>query len=280
MRHKRPAVQNIGIDLDPAVINAWANLPEDIIKTADAPRGEIGSNITKMEVRPRAKSTRNSKIDDTGSGTASTELSSGDDKQFFTFINDDASSFLKRYRFTGNEFVYVDPPYLMETRKGGKLYNFEYTTQDHVDLLNILKTLPCMVMVSGYWSPLYSSMLPAWNTHSFEAQTRQGPATEWLWFNYPEPEELHDYSYLGETFRERERIKKKRDRWILRILNTPVLERNALFKELSASLPAASTKTMVRACTCENDGAAASSKRRMAPGDTVKSGGCGSGTTG
>ena len=35
-------------------------------------------------------------------------------------------------------------------------------------------------------------------------------ATEWVWMNYPEPIALHDYRYLGEDFREREPIKRKK----------------------------------------------------------------------
>jgi len=152
--------------------------------------------------------------------------------QKFIIIKTDATRYLEKYEFTGNEFVYADPPYLMETRKGGKLYNFEYSVQDHIKLLHVLKNIPCMVMISGYWSSLYNEMLPGWNTHSFEAQTRQGKATEWVWFNYPVPDELHDYSFLGSTFREREKIKKKRERWISRLLNTPTLERNAIIQAL------------------------------------------------
>ncbi len=63
---------------------------------------------------------------------------------------------------------------------------------------------------------------------TFEAQTRGGrPATEHVWFNYPEPIKLHDYSYLGKNFRERERIKRKKQRWVTRIERMPMLERRA-----------------------------------------------------
>lgn len=166
-----------------------------------------------------------------------------------TVINADAARWLADYRelfeFSGREFVYADPPYLMETRKGGKLYDFEYTLQDHIDLINVLKTLPCMVMISGYWSELYGKMLQGWNTHHFEAQTRRGLATEWLWFNYPEPDALHDYSFLGSTYKERERIKKKRDRWVSRLLRTPALERQAILEGLLDCSPAVSTEMAV-----------------------------------
>ena len=50
--------------------------------------------------------------------------------------------------------------------------------------------------------------------------------------NYPEPFELHDYSYLGENFRERERIKRKKDRWRLKLQSMPALERFAILSVL------------------------------------------------
>jgi hypothetical protein len=148
-------------------------------------------------------------------------------------INTDATRFLKEYQFRGREFVYADPPYLMETRKSGKLYNFEYTDDQHIELLDVLVDLPCMVMVSGYWSDLYAKRLKEWNVRLFEAATRQGLATEWVWFNYPDPVELHDYSFLGDTFRDRERIKRKRQRWVKRLMSMSALERNALLESLN-----------------------------------------------
>lgn len=159
------------------------------------------------------------------------------DASRITVINGDAGRFLQNYNFTGIEFVYCDPPYLMETRKSGPLYNFEYSTDDHINLLRILKELPCMVMVSGYWSELYAEMLSGWNKRSFEAVTRGGTvATEWVWFNYSIPVELHDYSYLGDTFRDRERIKRKHRRWVKNFVNMPILERHALFAELKGHI--------------------------------------------
>ncbi len=223
MRHKRPAPINIGIDLDPKVTTAW----ERFLMTTTKNEVELRANLT---------GSGTSGINDGGSGTPSTKKQSCGGESFI-IKRADAGSFLDNYQFKGGEFVYVDPPYLMETRKGGKLYDFEYTDQDHINLLNVLKTLPCMVMVSGYWSSLYAGMLSGWNTHSFEAQTRQGMAAEWLWFNYPPPDRLHDYSYLGDTFRDRERIKKKRDRLVARLLRTPPLERNAMLQALVDCVP-------------------------------------------
>lgn len=150
-----------------------------------------------------------------------------------TVINDDALCFLQSYDFKGGEFVYCDPPYLMDTRKSGQLYMFEYSDEQHEELLNIITKLPCKVMISGYWSELYSAWLQDWSVRTFEAQTRGGStATEYVWFNYPEPIKLHDYSYLGENFRERERIKRKKQRWVNRLEKMPLLERRALLNAI------------------------------------------------
>jgi len=89
-----------------------------------------------------------------------------------------------------------------------------------------------MVMLSGYWSDLYAEALSDWNHFQFPAMTRGGLATETVWYNYPPPVELHDYRYLGVGFRERERIKRKKQRWVNRLERMPLLERQALLSVL------------------------------------------------
>ena len=46
--------------------------------------------------------------------------------------------------------------------------------------------------------------------------------------NFPPPLELHDYRYLGRNFRERERIKRKKLRWLNRLHRMDSLERHAI----------------------------------------------------
>ncbi|MFC1864072.1 DNA adenine methylase [Thermodesulfobacteriota bacterium] len=147
----------------------------------------------------------------------------------FDLIHSDAITFLTSYPFTGKELVYCDPPYLRETRKKYyPLYKYEYTQKQHMELLEVIKSLPCLVMISGYKSTLYSRSLENWRTYSFQAACHHGVATEYIWMNYPAPVELHDYHYLGDTFRDRERIKLKSERWVKRLRAMPVLERQAL----------------------------------------------------
>jgi len=152
----------------------------------------------------------------------------------FEFRQADGIEFLKRYPFQGRELVYCDPPYLMETRSGRRLYEFEMPSCSHRRLLRVVRKLPCMVMISGYLSEMYQEALTDWNVETYQAMTRGGTArTEYLWFNFPRPTALHDYRYLGSGFRERERIKRKKARWTARLKRLPLLERQALLSAIA-----------------------------------------------
>jgi len=51
--------------------------------------------------------------------------------------------------------------------------------------------------------------------------------------NYPEPLELHDYRYIGENFREREKINRQRKRWQARLLRMSSVQRYALMATIA-----------------------------------------------
>lgn len=84
---------------------------------------------------------------------------------------------LRTYPFHGREFVYVDPPYLMETRSTRRsYYAHEFaTTEEHTELLKVLLTLPCPVMISGYWSELYAAYLGNWRTSPIRPSPAPAP---------------------------------------------------------------------------------------------------------
>lgn len=207
MRLKRPARLNIGIDLVQSAVQAMQSFT---VQTGAA-AGHIAAG------------------DAGGSKTAGRG-----DGSSFRFECRDGIEYLNKYRFQGRELVYCDPPYLMETRSGRRLYEFEMTAIAHRRLLRVVTSLPCLVMVSGYWSEMYAEALKGWASTSFQAMTRGGRlATEWLWFNYPVPVALHDYRYLGCGFRERERIKRKKRRWVDRLRAMPVLEKRALLAAIA-----------------------------------------------
>jgi hypothetical protein len=115
------------------------------------------------------------------------------------------------------------------------VYEFEFSEAQHEELLDVVVKLPALVIISGYWSKLYAERLKGWHTKRFQAMTRGGrQATEWLWFNFPEPAELHDYRFLGCGFRERERIKRRQQRWLERLQRMPLIERRALMSALAS----------------------------------------------
>ena len=142
-------------------------------------------------------------------------------------VNCCAHHFLRRYDYTGTELIYCDPPYLAETRTSRRKYRFEYTKQDHVALLELLKSLPCHIILSGYPSLLYDDLLGEWRSIELQAMTRGGPRTEKLWFNY-DIERTYWASYAGKNFTDRQRIKRKAQRWGQKYRALPNAERLAV----------------------------------------------------
>ena len=152
---------------------------------------------------------------------------SGDPR--YRLFQRDAIDFLRAESFTSKDLIYCDPPYLLSTRRSKHIYDHEMTDGQHTELLDVLKVLPAMVLISGYNSRLYSHKLGQWRRFAFQTVSRGGShRTEWVWANFPEPLYLHDYRYLGSNFRERERIGRKKKRWLGKLENMPNLERQAL----------------------------------------------------
>lgn len=144
-------------------------------------------------------------------------------------------------------FLYCDPPYLASTRRDPEraIYKFEMSEADHKRLLELLCGLKCKVMLSGYSSLLYRQALKAsegWREVQFRVMTRGGNSRlESLWMNYPQPYELHDYSYLGENYRKRQDFKRLRARWLNKISAMDDLRRYALLSALREARPELNT---------------------------------------
>ena len=123
-----------------------------------------------------------------------------------------AHRYLAEFEFQGSELVYSDPPYLKRTRTSRRRYRFDYEEADHVALLELLKGVPCQVMVSGYPSTLYEERLRGWRSVEWQVMNQDGVRTEKLWFNFA-PERLHWARYAGKNFTDRQRIKRKAQSW-------------------------------------------------------------------
>jgi DNA adenine methylase len=144
-----------------------------------------------------------------------------------------AHRFLAEYPFAGRELLYCDPPYLQHTRTSGRRYRFDYEEHDHIELLALLKRLPCRVILSGYPSALYDEWLGDWQTLELQVMNQAGVRTEKLWLNFT-PERLFWAGYAGRNFTDRQRIKRKADSWARRYQGMPAAERLAVLAGLMA----------------------------------------------
>ncbi len=90
--------------------------------------------------------------------------------------------------------LFIDPPYLPETRVRQKGYHHEMTVEDHRGLLDQLKTVKGKVMLCGYPSKLYDETLSGWRTAEREVALATGAVDEArhrriekLWMNFDDP---------------------------------------------------------------------------------------------
>lgn len=148
----------------------------------------------------------------------------------------DAFAFLRAFPFDGSRraVVYLDPPYLPETRTSHAKYKHELTTAQHVELLRLAKQLPAFILISGYESDLYNEELRTWHKFKFQAMSRGGVRTEVVWYNF-EPREMHYHTYAGKNSSDRQRIQRKAERWANKIKALPPGEKQAVIAAILAA---------------------------------------------
>ena len=160
--------------------------------------------------------------------------------------NLNAIEFLQRHSrnpgFDRNTLIYADPPYVRSTRadQTRDYYRYEMSDQDHACLLEALldsTNFGAKVMISGYRCDLYDRALSHWRRVDYPVQLRGGgKAVESVWCSFKEPFELHDYSYLGENYRERQDIKRQQQRWRARLEQLPPQKRYALLSVINEKI--------------------------------------------
>lgn len=101
----------------------------------------------------------------------------------------DAIELIKSLR--GKEtFIYIDPPYLLSTRKK-HLYNHELEEGYHVKLLKVLCESDCKIMISGYENDLYDNYLKGWKKATKSTLAENSiKRTEVIWMNYETEEQI------------------------------------------------------------------------------------------
>ncbi|MEI9414452.1 DNA adenine methylase [Mesorhizobium sp. Cs1321R2N1] len=152
-------------------------------------------------------------------------------------VHGDAIAFLKQFQFTGGELVYADPPYPAEVRSGSYRYRHDYREEDHAELLELLASLSCHVLISGQPSRLYNEKLIAWRCMEFGSGGRRGGRRELLWANFSEPLTLHEPAKAGATFRDRERSKRRLSTIQRKVERMGAAERTLFVEWLAATYP-------------------------------------------
>jgi len=166
--------------------------------------------------------------------------------------------------FNGTTFIYIDPPYLMSSRKSTKKqYRFELTDTQHEQILrsvtkinrgevlptdknidyikgrsythkNIVTYRPdIFIAISCLENDMYKEYLKDWRCITFYNQTRHGQQLEFLYMNYPKPKELHQYNFLGIDYREREKIQNQIKRNVTRLKRMNPLLLNAIVSAIN-----------------------------------------------
>jgi DNA adenine methylase len=89
-----------------------------------------------------------------------------------------------------NTLFYLDPPYVHETRVSTTDYDHEMSTDQHVELLEVIEGCCGKVLLSGYPNDLYKNKLKNWNSLDFEIDNKASSAKqkprmiERVWMNY------------------------------------------------------------------------------------------------
>lgn len=93
---------------------------------------------------------------------------------------------------------YIDPPYLptlRDRRNASSAYRHEMSVDDHLRMLEALRNVTGMVVLSGYPSDLYDNNLQGWEKHTTGARIAAGRGTalrrEVLWINPACADALH-----------------------------------------------------------------------------------------
>jgi hypothetical protein len=139
--------------------------------------------------------------------------------------------------YVAEAFIFADPPYVMSERSGGRIYQCELSDEDHQRFLGTVTRLNAAkysVMICGYSCDLYSP-LDRWFSIDHRVPTRGGLQDERIWMNYPKPVYLHDYAYIGDGRRSRERIRRRQKNWREQLMRMPEQERLAMIEILTST---------------------------------------------
>lgn len=86
--------------------------------------------------------------------------------------------------------MYLDPPYMMNTRKSRRLYSYEMDDSEQGAMLDLILKSKAKIALSGYPNDLYNRRLAGWNTDTALSHTTSAEVvTEQIWMNFDPPNE-------------------------------------------------------------------------------------------
>jgi len=133
-------------------------------------------------------------------------------------------------------FVFIDPPYTFDTRPNSlKLYNFDMSSEDHIQLLKAVRDLECNCMIIHPKTNLYDQVLQSFRTVQIKIRYHSKTSIENLYMNYDTPGILQSYAVVGCDCWDRQRIKRKGERLVQKLLALPEMERNYILSKLSST---------------------------------------------
>lgn len=96
--------------------------------------------------------------------------------------NQPAIEIIRRYK-SPDVLIYADPPYPLST-KSGKMYAYEMTNDEHLELLKILDQHPGPVIISSYSCDMYDNQLKNWTKKTKRVLAECGQVREEaIWIN-------------------------------------------------------------------------------------------------
>lgn len=134
-------------------------------------------------------------------------------------------------------FIFADPPYVMSERSTGRIYECELSDEDHQRFIGTVTQIDAtryQIMICGYNCELYSP-LDDWESIDHRVPTRGGLQDERIWMNYSKPVKLHDYQYIGDGRRSRERIRRRQKNWREQLMQMSEQEQLAMLEVLNST---------------------------------------------
>lgn len=130
--------------------------------------------------------------------------------------------------------MFIDPPYQHCSRIGNeKLYTFEMSDQDHIDFFNYVSSSKIKMIIIHPKNCIYDKLINlGWRYKEIKIRYHNKTSIERIYCNYAVPVELMTYKYIGINFTDRQRIKRKCERFSKKLQLLPVIEREAIINHL------------------------------------------------